>query len=286
MTGAPALPLLAPGRTATSPRIAYAECGHGSSAVFFLHGIGGNKDNWTEQLRFFAAAGYRVLAWDVRGYGDSDDFEGPFDFAEVSADLAALMDHAGVARAHFVGLSMGGRILMDFGHRYPGRVLTLTICGAFPSFGKALDAQQRNEYLRLRQEPLLAGRTFEELAPQLITSLAGPGLEGQGHAQLHASICRLRKSTYLKALEAAVDFDRLAEIRRIQAPTLLLYAGNDRLAPPAMGREVAAMMPRARIGILEGCGHLMNLEKPREFNRAVLEFIQQYDPQRMAEESK
>src|SRR5690606_37984467 len=102
------------GRTLGHPGIAYAKCGTGDETMIFLHGIGGNKDNWNEQLRYFASAGYRAVAWDVRGYGDSDDYDGDFLFEDVSADMLRLLDELAVARAHFVGLSMGGRILMDF----------------------------------------------------------------------------------------------------------------------------------------------------------------------------
>ena len=242
-----------PGR----PAIAYAQCGQGPRTVFFLHGIGGNKDNWQEQLHYFAAQGWRAVAWDVRGYGDSEDYEGDFLFEDISADLLRLMRAVGVARAHFVGLSMGGRILMDFAARHGGSVDRLVICGAFPSFGQALSEAQREEYLRLRREPLLAG----------------PDVQPHTYQALHASICRLRASSYLKALKAAAYFDRMQEIRGITAPTLLLYAEDDRLTPPGMGEQVRAMMPNARLLVLPRCGHLMNLEAGEAFNQAVHAFL-------------
>lgn len=261
------------GRTSSVPRIAYLSCGSGPETIFFLHGIGGNKSNWAAQLAYFAGQGYRAVAWDVRGYGDSDDFEGGFDFEEVSADMIRLMDELGVERAHFVGLSMGGRILMDFAYRHGRRLRSLVICAAFPSFGKALSAEQREDYLRLRKQPLLAGRSFAELAPELIASLAGPDVRESVYDELHASICVLRKGSYLKALEAAAYFDRSSEIRSIEARTLLLYGESDRLTPPEMGRQVAELMPHAQMRVLPRCGHLMNLEAPELFNQVVRQFI-------------
>lgn len=262
-------------RTTGEPAIAYAQSGTGPETVIFLHGIGGNKGNWSDQLNFFASAGYRAVAWDVRGYGESDDYEGDFLFEEVSADLLRLMEDLKIEQAHFVGLSMGGRILMDFAWRYPDRAKTLVICGAFPSFGKAFTDAQRAEYLRLRREPVLAGRSFEQLAPRLIESLAGPDVSADVYDALYASICRLRPQSYLKALEAAVYFDRTEEIRSITVPTLLLYAENDRLTPPQMGQEVQAMMPNAALQILPHSGHLMNLEASDAFNKAVHTFIRE-----------
>lgn len=261
------------GHVPGTPRIAYAQSGSGAESLFFLHGIGGNKGNWNEQLRYFARKGYRAVAWDVRGYGDSDDYKGSFRFEDVSADLLRLMESLKVKRAHFVGLSMGGRILMDFAWRYGKHVSSLTLCGSFPSFGKALSPAQREDYLRLRREPLLAGRNFQQLAPELIASLAGPDVQPAVYDALHTSICRLRPKSYLKALEAAVYFDRSKELESITAPTLLLYAENDRLTPPQMGQEVQAMMPNATLQILPRCGHLMNLENGPLFNERVHAFI-------------
>lgn len=262
------------GRTLSSPRIAYAYYGDGEQTIFFLHGIGGNKKNWLDQLRYFGDQGYRAIAWDIRGYGDSDDYEGAFDFEKISADLIRLMDELAIDKAHFVGLSMGGRILMDFAYRYAHRINHLVICAAFPSFGKALSAQQRENYIKLRKQPLLQGQSFAELAPALITSLVGNDVPDSVYQSLYGSICELRKDSYLKALEAAVFFDRRDEIQSIRNPTLLLYAENDRLTPPDMGQQVAALMPHAQITILPNSGHLMNLEVSDLFNQVVQQFIQ------------
>lgn len=262
------------GRTLSSPRIAYAYYGDGEQTIFFLHGIGGNKKNWLDQLRYFGDQGYRAIAWDIRGYGDSDDYEGAFDFEKISADLIRLMDELAIDKAHFVGLSMGGRILMDFAYRYAHRINHLVICAAFPSFGKALSAQQRENYIKLRKQPLLQGQSFAELAPALITSLVGNDVPDSVYQSLYGSICELRKDSYLKALEAAVFFDRRDEIQNIRNPTLLLYAENDRLTPPDMGQQVAALMPHAQITILPNSGHLMNLEVSDLFNQVVQQFIQ------------
>lgn len=262
------------GSTLSFPRIAYAHYGSGEQTIFFLHGIGGNKKNWLDQLRYFGDQGYRAIAWDIRGYGDSDDYEGAFDFEKISADLIRLMDELAIDKAHFVGLSMGGRILMDFAYRYAHRINHLVICAAFPSFGKALTAEQREDYIKLRKQPLLQGQSFAELAPALITSLVGNDVSESVYQSLYSSICELRKDSYLKALEAAAFFDRRNEIQSIMNPTLLLYAENDRLTPPDMGQQVAALMPHAQITILPNSGHLMNLEVSDLFNQVVQQFIQ------------
>ena len=84
------------------PRIAYDEIG-GGPPVLFLHGIGGNRTNWREQLRACALA-HRAIAWDARGYGQSDDYEGSLDFAFFADDVVRLLDHLDIGKAVLVGV--------------------------------------------------------------------------------------------------------------------------------------------------------------------------------------
>ena len=94
--------------------------------MLFLHGIGGNRHNWDRQVAAFSTR-YRAAAWDARGYGDSDDYAGPLDFADFWRDLERVLDQLSEKRAHLVGLSMGGRIARDFALQRPHRVASLTL---------------------------------------------------------------------------------------------------------------------------------------------------------------
>ncbi len=242
----------------------------------FLHGIGGNRTNWRAQLAYFGRA-YRAVAWDARGYGDSDDYDGPFEFAQVSDDLRRLLDALAVEQAHLVGLSMGGRILMDFAVRHASRIASLTIAASFPSFGRALSPAQREEFVRLRLAPVEAGHGFGDMAPALADALLGPHASAEARAALRASIGLLRAQSYGKAVTAAVGFDRMASLGSIRAPVQLLCGLHDRLVPPAMMHEVQAAIPGARCATLDS-GHLLNLECPDEFNRLVAAFIETRHP--------
>src|SRR5699024_4418255 len=122
------------------------------------------------------------------------------------------------------------------------------------SFGQTLTPEQQAQYLRLRQEPLLAGKKPIDMAPQLIDSLLGQNAPKPVYDEMYRSIAKLRTDTYLKALEAATYFDRSKEIKAITAPTLLLYAEHDRLTPPAMGKQVHDMMPHAKFDVVPGSG--------------------------------
>ena len=86
-----------------APRIAYEAVGSGPTVVF-MHGIGGNRSNWAAQVERFGRD-FRAVAWDARGYGDSEDSDGGFNFADVSADLCRLLAQLEGTRAKPAGLS-------------------------------------------------------------------------------------------------------------------------------------------------------------------------------------
>ena len=254
-----------------APRLALSLAGDGE-LVFFLHGIGGNRRHWDAQLAFFSSR-YRAAAWDARGYGDSDDYEGPLEFSTFSADLVRVLDHLGAEGAHVVGLSMGGRIARDFALQHPERVRSLTLANTSPGFG-ALSPDQVKAFLDARRAPLLAGKTPAELAPELARKLAGPQAS---HAALDAlvdSISRLHKESYLKTLEASVSQDRAAPVERLRVPTLVITSEHDRIYPPPVARAMAARIPGAELVEIPGAGHLSNLEQPERFNAALSAFLQ------------
>jgi 3-oxoadipate enol-lactonase len=257
-----------------TPRLAYDHTGAGPLVVF-LHGIGGNRTNWHDQLPVFAAAGFHAVAWDARGYGLSDDYDGPLDFADFSHDLARLLDHLGAATAHLVGLSMGGRILQDFYPRYPERVAALVLCDTFPGFDSSFKPEQREEFVRLRKQPLLEGKEPKDIAPVVAKTLIGPKATEQQFQRLVASMSQLHKASYIKTVEATTYYDRVADLPNIKVPVLLVYGADDRLTPVKIGERMQRDIPNARLEVIEDAGHLVNIEQPDRFNELVIEFLLQ-----------
>jgi len=253
-----------------APQIAVEHLGVGP-LVIFLHGIGGNRTNWRDQLPVFGRD-FHSAAWDARGYGDSDDYEGPLDFGDFAHDLRRVLDHFGTTRAHLVGLSMGGMIALDFATRYRDRVATLTLCDSLPGFTH-LNEDQRREFIRLREEPLLAGKEPRDMAPAVARSLLGTNPRAGSYERLVESMSVLHKQSYLKTIAGAVNYARKLELENIAVPTHVVVGDQDRLTPPAMSCELARRIRGARLTIIEDAGHLSNIEQPEAFNRAVLDFL-------------
>src|SRR5207248_586401 len=174
-----------------APRLALSVAGEGELIVF-LHGIGGRRQNWDAQLEFFSRD-YRAAAWDARGYGESEDYEGPLDFAVFSADLLRVLDHFGVHQAHVVGLSMGGRIARNFALHHPERVRSLVLANTSPGFG-VMDAEQLHAFVEQRRK----------LDPQAqVKRLLGPSAPPQAYEKLVASLRAVHRESYLKTVEAS-----------------------------------------------------------------------------------
>lgn len=239
--------------------------------MLFLHGIGGNRRNWARQLEVFSRD-YRAAAWDARGYGDSEDYPGPLNFADFWRDLERVLDHLAAPRAHLVGLSMGGRIARDFALQRPDRVASLTLANSSPGYD-ALSAEAVAAYLAARRAPLLAGKSPRDIAPELARGLIGSQPAPGVLEELIESISALRPDSYLKSIEASVTQDRAAPLERISVPTLVIASDEDRLYPPALARAMARRIPGAELVEIQGAGHLSNLEQPERFNDAVLAFL-------------
>jgi len=255
-----------------TPRLAFDVLGDGPTVVM-LHGIGGNRSNWHDQMPALAAAGFRAVSWDGRGYGLSGDYDGPLNFEDFSHDLARLLDHLQVEKAHLIGLSMGGRILQDFYPRYTDRVATLVLCATVPGFDKSLSAEKREEFVRLRTAPLLAGKSPAEMAPAVADTLIGPKAPRTAYDRLLASMAALHVESYIKTVRATVLYDQQVNLPAIKVPTCLVFGSADKLTTADVGERMHAQIAGSELHVLPDAGHLVNIEQPEAFNRIVLDFL-------------
>jgi 3-oxoadipate enol-lactonase len=254
-----------------APRIAVDHTGSGPLAVF-LHGIGGNRTNWRDQLPVFAGH-FHAVAWDARGYGASDDYDGPLSYDDFCRDLLRVLDHFKADKAHLVGLSMGGFIAQDFYGHYPQRVASMVLADTRPGWEQAFDAAAREEFLRLRLKPLQEGKSVAEMAPAVARSLMGASAGQDIFARLVESMSALHKESYMKSIEARGHWKPVLDPKSVKVPTLVVVGAEDRLTPPPMAKAIAAAIPGAHLAEIPAAGHLSNIEQPATFNDIVLKFL-------------
>lgn len=243
--------------------------GRGKS-VLFLHGIGGNRDSFADQLPRLAPK-WRALAWDMPGYGASPAIE-PLTFEVLAQSVVGVLDAEGAEKAVLVGHSLGGMIAQETAARFPDRVAGLVLFATTAAFG-GKDETFKNEFLAHRLAPLDRGKTMPEIAAELVQGLFGPNPPAAARERAIASMAAIAPAAYRAALRCVVTFNRAEELGRIACPTLVLAAEHDRLAPPKTLTRMAARIPGASYRCIAGAGHLANFEQPDQFDAALDAFL-------------
>ena len=236
-----------------------------------LHGIGGNKRNWDDNI-VELSKNNQVISWDARGYGASDDYEGPFKFSDAANDLLKVLDFFGIDSAHLIGLSMGARIACWFYEKYPKRVKSLVLCDT--NFGsKGFSENEKLDFINSRATPLREGKKFRDFSPLIARSLIGDKQDEKALQKLVDSLNLLRKDSYLKTVDSFVHRDNLGSFSAIKVPSLVLVGELDRLTPPKIAEKISRQIEGSTFNVVHGAGHLINIEKPEIFNNYVIDFL-------------
>lgn len=259
--------ILVPGK----PVIAIDRDGQGE-VLLFLHGIGGNRTNWHEQIAHFATR-FNVVAVDVRGWGASDDYDGPLNFDDVVDDLARVLAHLDESSCHVVGLSMGGLIAQHLLWRRPDLVLSAVFCDTSAGPGEEHDAQWIENFLRLRKAPLVAGKTPADIAPMVARSLAVPNAPESSFLRLQESIAALHKESYLKALDTVATYTRQLDHAAVRVPVHVMVGELDQLTPLERAQNLAGRFRSCQIDVVPGAGHLSNMDNASGFNTLLQRFL-------------
>jgi aminoacrylate hydrolase len=246
---------------------------HGAGApVLLISGLRGVTAHWLRQIPDFSRH-YSVILHDQRGTGRSDYSDIRYTIDKLTADAFKLMDHLGIRRAHVVGHSTGGAIGQTMALDHPERVTSLTLLSTWTK----ADPYFRM-YFEIRNALLQAvgAEAYERLAPFFVTTpewvneSAGQRAPTDGRKEPE----RLPpESITLKRVQALLEFDRTADLSGLSVPTLVVGAQDDRLTPAYFSKQLANMIPGAKLHILDHAGHLSHLTKPAELNPIILDFI-------------
>ena len=237
--------------------------------VILNNGVFMNTGSWAFQLPDLAKR-YRVLAYDMRGQGQSEHPESDYSLELHAEDLVALMDALGLAKAHQVGTSYGGELNLLMGIRYPERCHSLTIIASVSHSDPLLVAMIE----RWRLAAMLGdGPTFFRLIYADTYSegfLTGrPDLIPMAE-QRYAS---LDLSAAVRLIESFQRFDVRADLGRIQVPTCIVSAELDLLKPRKYGEILHQAIAGSEFHLIPGAGHVVVLERAAEVNTILLGFL-------------
>ena len=254
-------------------RIAWRETSPAApgSTVVLLHGLGGSRISWEPQL---AALGerFRTVAWDLPGYGASRQLAGHTTFASLADSVIELVDQLGAAAVHLVGISFGGMIAQYAAAAHPNRIASLTLLSTSSKFG--LDGTTPEEWRAARLAPLDAGEEPVDFAGRVLAGLAGPHISSAALDGQRAAMARVTGAALRRSINCLVSHDSRALLGHLTAPTLCLVGDLDTETPPSYAMALADLIPRARLTIVEGAGHLLNVEAPDQVNAAIAQHIE------------
>jgi 3-oxoadipate enol-lactonase len=238
---------------------------HDCTPVVFIHGLGGSHAMWLYQVPAFCTR-FPVINVDLRNHGASTKIDAEFTIADMATDIARLLRVLGVSTAHVVGLSLGGMVALQLAVDHPsavsGLVLADTLAGALPGM----------EHVGREALAFIENNSMAEVARARITTAFSPGVNSDARDHFIEQVSRNDKDAYVRAARAAFAFNLRDRLRDVKKQTLVVVGEEDVTTPPVLSEELAAGIPGARLVRLAGAGHISNVERPREFNAAVLEF--------------
>lgn len=241
----------------------------GGPWLTFIHQLGGDLSIW-DQLAGYFRDDFTVLRYDVRGHGATAVPEHPFGIADLSRDLAALLDALGVAQTHLVGMSMGGMIAQQFALDHPSRITTLTLadtaCGTAPERRTAWD--QRAATARNQGMASLAPATLDRwLTPDY--QAAHP----EAVEQIREVLQQTSPQGYALACEALREFNVHTRLREIRLPVLTVAGIHDTGTPPAATQAIATAIEGAQYELLDAA-HLAPIEQSHRFAALLETFLE------------
>jgi 3-oxoadipate enol-lactonase len=243
----------------------------GAIPIVFLQGIGGAARLWDPQVQSLAVAGFNPVALDLPGYGTRPPVDA-MDFESLAADVEESIARLGLDRPVLVGHSLGGMIVQTMLRSRPDGYRAAVLSCTSPAFGNP-DGDFQRKFVDDRLGPLDAGKTMADLAPAIAGQVMGAGADASGRALFIETMAAVPERTYRAAVRCLVTFDERANLAHIDVPVLCLAGEHDRNAPAAMIERMAAKIPGARYVRLPGVGHMPNLEAPRAFDAAILDFL-------------
>ncbi len=253
-------------------RLYYEQHGSGE-ALLCIQGLAMDVSGWRPQIPVWSRS-FQVVVFDNRDVGRSFYAEAPYDIQTLAADALALADRLGLARFHVLGSSMGGAIAQELALRAPERLLSLTLAVTYAGHGRlsrertrafAAGAERQSDAERAQAMILLtlSEQTFEEL---------GDELEAMTQMVL-AYPHRQRREGFLRQLRASATHDARDRLPALRLPVHVIGAEQDVFVPVWRSHELAGLIPGARLSVIPGAAHAVNLERSAEYNRLVLDFL-------------
>lgn len=244
---------------------------NGAPAIIFIHGFPFNKSMWNKQVEA-QKDNYRVIAYDIRGHGNTETGNGDFSIDLFVKDLLALMDNLKIDKTMLCGLSMGGYISLNAIENYPQRfnALILSDTHCIADTPEAKDKRMKAiESIRKSGSEKYADESIKNLfAPESFSS------RKEEIAFVREMIIKTSEQSLCKTLLALSDRkETCSKLSEIKVPVLIMVGKEDKITPPAAAQLMHEKIKGSFLHIIEHAGHLSNMENPFDFNEHLKKFL-------------
>jgi len=241
--------------------------------VSFVHGAGGSSSIWFRQIRAFKAE-YNVLVLDLRGHGNSkpslkDSLNSKYTFDSITEDIIEVLDHLEIKKSHFIGISLGTILIRNLAESRPDLVESMVMGGAILK-------------LNFRSQVLMRlGNIFKSVVPymylyKLFAFIIMPKKNHKESRILFANEAKkLYQKEFVRWFKLTAEINPLLRFFRakdIEIPTLYVMGQEDHLFLPSIKRIVQKHV-QSTLHVIENCGHVVNVERPDDFNTTTLKFL-------------
>jgi 3-oxoadipate enol-lactonase len=245
----------------------YESTGQGPP-VLLIHGLGSSTRDWEPQIAAFPAH-YRVVAFDVRGHGQSDKPPGPYSVPLFTADTAELIRSLEIGPCHIIGISMGGMIAFQLAVDTPELVKSLVIVNSAPemivrTFQDRLNVLQRSLLVRVFGMRKIGG---------VLSSRLFPKPEQESIRQMFIERWSENdQRAYMESFRGLLGWSVSDLLHTIMCPTLVIASDED-YTPVSIKEKYVERLPHAELIVIEDARHAVTAERPEEFNKVVLDFL-------------
>jgi 3-oxoadipate enol-lactonase len=251
-------------------KIAVEDEGDGD-AVVCVHGLGGTSNTWTPLMP--ALGRFRVVRMDLPGSGRSHAaLSGPLSIARWVDSMQTICARLGIARAHWLGHSMGTIVCQHLALEQPKLVRSLALFGPLMAPAEPARTAIRARGVKARDEGASGMHEIALALVQAATSAETRQRSPLATAFVRESLMRQDPLGYARSCEALAD-TQAAAVDRIEAPALLVTGDEDVVAPPQSVRAMAERMKRVRVTVLNRCGHWTPIERPDDCARELRDFL-------------
>lgn len=248
--------------------VAYRRAGSGPPLVI-LPGAMDDGRWWERQLRDLSVA-FTVVVWDAPGCGASTDAPTDWSLADYADCVVALVHAIGLAPVHLLGLSFGGALAIEVFHRHPDAVRSLLLISAYAGWVGSLGPDEARRRVAVAER--MPEMSTDDLVDASLPTMVSPSI-GDDERQWAEHLLRDARTESAPTVARALAVDLRDVLPTIDVPTLVVHGTHDVRAPRSVADELVARIPRAEMAVVDGAGHLVNVDAPERLANEVRAFL-------------